>query len=700
MAYKSPNPITKIKISDEPDCVPSESNEINFSSGANVSLSTDPDTNTITISSSAGPTNLPDLNDVEILNPQNGETLTYDFGTGKWVNSAPTTSVAADDISVGDDSVLITTTSGTTTLSSQDGDVNIVSNENIRIDSENESVFIDGYESVWIDSQDSDINISSGAVLDIDAASDITMNASGGILVQSGSNMMFSSSAAPMSFGSSIFAVAATDDVTIRSETEIKLDSRNSLILDSRDGVWDFHESGVSQLRISTDPSGNDIKIRGTNPFGEVYLSIDAPTDADSSSITNCVEYRLRGSAATGYHPNVGINFQEPSLAPVNLLDILATDNNQGFIVSMPKTPPLTGKRPLISFTRENNEYGRLVLYDQSSTASSIGATQIGTRPGMHHYFQSIWDPSLTQSYFGIGTGPAVDTLFHIASEREPYITIQNLTDEHTDGGCETQIRFSDHDLNILGQIEGSHDGAADDHKGKLKLLVNDGTTLLDALVVGHEGDIKKIGQSVPANGNVLTWDNPNTRAVWSAPAGGGGLTLTTDTATLTHLTPGGTTTIWADLVSLGLPGAGFSNGIMWNTGINIPAGAVVSEVGFIVAAAFDNMAVYDTVVSWLPDTTVSSPHPLAGAGVEEHSWVFAELLLGFSGFYDSGGYFSAYYGSKVLGSVGTSSTNVTWENDTGGAIDLKIAIHHEMNWGTLTAPSAGSATVFVKYWS
>jgi hypothetical protein len=687
MAYKSPNPITKIKISGESDCVPSESNEINFSSGANVSLSTDYDTNTITIASSAGPTNLSDLNDVEILNPQNGEALTYDFGAGKWANSALITSVAADDISAGDDSVLITTTSGTATLSSQDGDVNIASNENIRIDSENESVFIDGYESVWIDSQDSDINISSGAVLDIDAASDITMNASGGILVQSGSNMIISSSAAPMSFGSSIFAVAATDDVTIRSEAEVKLDSRNSLILDSRDGVWDFHESGVSQLRISTDPSNNDIKIRGTNPIGEIYLSIDAPTDADPSSITNCVEYRLRGSAASGFYPNVGINFQESSHAAVALLDMLATDNDMGFRVSMPKTADPTDTRPLISFTRENNEYGRFLLYDEAS----LGAVQLCTRPGTPHYFHAEKLPTSAPTNFGIGT-KTPDTLLHIATDSgNPHLTMQNLQDEHTDGGCETQVRFSDHELNTLAHIEGSHDGSIDDHKGKLRLLVNDGTdTFLDALVVGHAGDVKKIGQSVPANGNVLTWDNPNTRAVWSAPAGGGGaLALTRATATLDT-----TSAVWADLVGLGTAGAGFSNGVTWDTSINIPDGAIVLEVGLTVSTAFDNIGSYDTIISWLPDT------PLVAGSPETHSWSVGENIFGFSGFYDSSGYFSAYYGSKVLGNPGTSTTSGTWKNSSGSAVDLKLIFHHGSSWGTLTAPSAGSATLFVNYLS
>ena len=59
-------------------------------------------TNTITISSSAGPTALSDLNDIEILNPQDGETLVYDSATEKWINSSPTASIAADDILVGE----------------------------------------------------------------------------------------------------------------------------------------------------------------------------------------------------------------------------------------------------------------------------------------------------------------------------------------------------------------------------------------------------------------------------------------------------------------------------------------------------------------------------------------------------------------------------------------------------------------------
>ena len=85
MSYKAPNPISKIKISGEDDCIPSELNEINLSSGSSVSLSTDYATSTITISTT-GVSSLGDLSDITILNPLNGEALVYDSGTEKWIN--------------------------------------------------------------------------------------------------------------------------------------------------------------------------------------------------------------------------------------------------------------------------------------------------------------------------------------------------------------------------------------------------------------------------------------------------------------------------------------------------------------------------------------------------------------------------------------------------------------------------------------
>jgi len=653
MSYKAPNPISKIKISGEDDCIPSELNEINLSSGSNVSLSTDYATSTITISTT-GVSSLGDLSDITILNPLNGEALVYDSGTEKWINSSISASIAADDILAGDDAVLITTTSGSMTVSSQDS--------NTLISAVAGDIDITAFDKVMLNTTAGAVDITPNTNFNVLAGWSATISADDGILLDS----------------NALVTLSADSFININAGNTINIDSDQGITLDSGAGVWTFEEDGISQLQISTSPDSNDINFAATNPYGQVYFGIDTPFPVAGNANTKGIMISLRGydddpaipdGVTDGYVGEVGINFQ--SGGPTNLLDIMASHNDKGFQVSKPNTVADggTGIRPLVRFAREGGEYGRLIFYGASST----GVTQIGSRPGMDHYFQAEQNLILGRSNFGIGlTNP--NTLFHIKA-LDPYITIQNSTEENTDGGCEGQVRFSDHNLNTLAYIEGSHDGAADDHKGKLRFLVNDGTnTWRDGIVIGNAGDVKKIGQSAPSNGDVLTWDDPNTRAIWSAPAGGGGggglslTTSTTDTLAFGNA-------MWATLAG---SSAGLTNGVQWTTTISIPNGATVIDVIVDIGTAFDNMGSYDTIATWQPGSD----------------------LFAFSGFYDSFGYFSSYYGSKILGNAGTATANGSWTNNSGGAQFLKLNFHHEVSWGTPTVPSTGSMTVFVRYLS
>ena len=60
-----------------------------------------------------------------------------------------------------------------------------------------------------------------------------------------------------------------------------------------------------------------------------------------------------------------------------------------------------------------------------------------------------------------------------------PYVTLKNSTQEDTDGGRESKVIFegeqSGGEITTLAQIDVSHDGTADDQKGKLILSTNDG---------------------------------------------------------------------------------------------------------------------------------------------------------------------------------------------------------------------------------
>ena len=73
----------------------------------------------------------------------------------------------------------------------------------------------------------------------------------------------------------------------------------------------------------------------------------------------------------------------------------------------------------------------------------------------------------------------APGTLVEIGGET-PYVTLKNSTEEDTDGGRESRLIFegeqSGGEISSLAQIEVSHDGTADDEKGKLIISTNDGS--------------------------------------------------------------------------------------------------------------------------------------------------------------------------------------------------------------------------------
>ena len=58
-------------------------------------------------------------------------------------------------------------------------------------------------------------------------------------------------------------------------------------------------------------------------------------------------------------------------------------------------------------------------------------------------------------------------------------LTLQNATEEDTDGGRESTIIFkgeqSGGEISTLAEIEAAHDGTADDEKGDLIFRTNDG---------------------------------------------------------------------------------------------------------------------------------------------------------------------------------------------------------------------------------
>ena len=59
-------------------------------------------------------------------------------------------------------------------------------------------------------------------------------------------------------------------------------------------------------------------------------------------------------------------------------------------------------------------------------------------------------------------------------------------------------------------------------------LILDDGGSIKEAggtaaITIDSAGEISKIGQDTPSDGQVLTWDNGNSKVVWSTVSGGGG---------------------------------------------------------------------------------------------------------------------------------------------------------------------------------
>ena len=85
------------------------------------------------------------------------------------------------------------------------------------------------------------------------------------------------------------------------------------------------------------------------------------------------------------------------------------------------------------------------------------------------------------------------------APSATPEVTIVNSTHEDTDGGREGKLKFqgeqSGGELSTLAEIQGSHDGTADDQKGDLIFKTND----------GDDGTSPTERLRIDSNGSLLT---------------------------------------------------------------------------------------------------------------------------------------------------------------------------------------------------
>ena len=120
------------------------------------------------------------------------------------------------------------------------------------------------------------------------------------------------------------------------------------------------------------------------------------------------------------------------------------------------------------------------------TTRATFGTTEVNINPILNSGQDFKVGASGESEMFFVDAGNArigiangsPDSLVHVRGA-EPHIIIQNETQEDTDGGRETRIFFrgeqSGGEWSYLGMIEASHDGTADDQKGKITLSTKDG---------------------------------------------------------------------------------------------------------------------------------------------------------------------------------------------------------------------------------
>ena len=136
---------------------------------------------------------------------------------------------------------------------------------------------------------------------------------------------------------------------------------------------------------------------------------------------------------------------------------------------------------------------------------------------GANAYF--LWDESLGDlilmphdssngGMIGLGVAnPESHIDIHASS---PKINFKNTTNEHTNGGAATQITMRDHASAVLVKAIGSHDGTANDTKGKLQFYTHNGSSSTLALTIDSEqiatfADNVVIGGDLTINGTTTT---------------------------------------------------------------------------------------------------------------------------------------------------------------------------------------------------
>ena len=203
-----------------------------------------------------------------------------------------------------------------------------------------------------------------------------------------------------------------------------------------------IYQEGNYPLYLET----NSIKRMTILGDGNVGIGIDTPIE----------KFHLqKGSNTIAFTPNRRtIAIFEGANADGAVVDIVGADTADTVGISMGKASSETIGRVVYDFDND-----RLALGVSGDSNFFVLTGGVGTiRAGIHE------------------TAP--ETILEI-THTEPYLTLHNSTEEDSDGGRESRIiargEQSGEEESILGWLEFSHDGAANDQNGQLRVYINDG---------------------------------------------------------------------------------------------------------------------------------------------------------------------------------------------------------------------------------